>query len=69
MNLSTESVKEMTRAMSYNLQDDVLALHLQMFVERVVRVLLYAYVAGVMATEVVQTYLTLLVDWMSPKIP
>ena len=61
-------LKDITKSIAYHLQDDVLAIHLQLFVESVARVLVWFY-AGLMTGEVVRPYLTQLVDWMTPKIP
>ena len=54
--------------MAIELQDDNLALTLQLWAESVMKVLVFVYVAGVIASEMVHPYLTQLGELFTYKI-
>ena len=70
-------IKQFTRAAAVQLQEDNLALTLQLWAESLMRVLVFMYVAGVMAGEVVrplgrtlvQPFFTQLGELFTYKIP
>ena len=62
-------IKQLTRAAAFHLQEDNLALTLQLWAESVARVLVFMYVTAVMAGEIVQPYLTQLGELFTYKIP
>ena len=61
-NRSQSNLKDFTKSVAYNLQDEILAMHLQLFVERVVRVLLWVYVAVMVSSEKAQPVLVSVMD-------
>jgi len=70
-NHSQSNLKDFTKSAAYHLSDDVLAVHLQLFVESVARVLVWVYVAGLLTGEVgrtlVQPYVTRMGDLFTYK--
>ena len=68
-NQSQSNLHEFTKSLADELQDDNLALTLQLWAESLMKVLVFVYVAGVMASEVVQPYLTQLGELFTYKIP
>ena len=54
-----------TQRLAYELQDDNLAITLQLFAERVLAVLAYVYVAGVITGETVRKALTLVQPYVT----
>ena len=62
-------LKQFTKAAAVELQEDNLALTLQLWAESLMRVLVFVYVAGVMASEVVQPYVAQVGELFTYKIP
>ena len=61
-------IKQFTRTAAIQLQDDNLALTLQLWAESVAKVLVFLYVAGVIASETVHPYLTQLWETVRPTL-
>ena len=68
-NQSQSNLQDFTKSLAYELQDDNLALTLQLWAESLMKVLVFVYVAGVIAGEVVQPYVTQLGELFTYKIP
>lgn len=62
-------MKQLIQTTAYHLQDEVLAMHLQLLVESIMKVLVYVYVAGVITGEVVRPYVTRIGEMLSYRIP
>ena len=62
------NIKQFTKDAAFQLQDDNLALTLQLWAESLMRVVVFVYVAGLIAGEVVRPYLTQLGEAFTYKI-